>query len=303
MNNASSSPSAPHLFCFGFGYVAHDLARTLKAQGWKISGTTRDPDKRKQMKDEGFSAYLFDQDTPLGDPKLFMKGVTHVLVCAPPNDAGDPAFVLHGDDLLELPDLKWLGYLSSNSVYGDRQGGTVDETTRANPTSKRGSRRIKAEDQWMELCEDGLPVHIFRLAGIYGPGRSAVESMAVGIARRIYKEGHAFSRIHVEDIVKVLIASMNAPKPGEIYNLCDDEAAPSHEVIAHAAHLMGREPPPMIDYEDANLSPMAASFYNDNKRVKNDKIKNDLNITLTYPTYREGLVQCYEAWKEREGDS
>jgi nucleoside-diphosphate-sugar epimerase len=223
--------------------------------------------------------------------------VTHLLVSTPPDDHGDPTFLMHADDILALPTLKWVGYLSSTGVYGDRDGGWVDESSEVRPTSKRGSRRAKAEDQWMSLFfKNGLPVHIFRLAGIYGPGRSALDSVRAGVARRIDKPGHAFSRVHVDDIVQVLIASMNKPNPGAIYNIADDNAAPSHEVIAHACELLGLAPPPLIPFDEADMVPIARSFYADNKRVRNDRIKNELGVELLYPDYRSGLAACL-AWE------
>jgi len=230
---------------------------------------------------------------------LWLKDTTHLLISTPPDREGDYAFEAHADDILRLmPNIKWVGYLSTTGVYGDRDGAWVDETSEMRPSSIRGTRRVMAEEQWLSLLKDAkLPVHIFRLAGIYGPGRSAIDSVRVGIARRIMKAGHAFSRIHVEDLVNVLMASMNNPHPGQIYNLADDEAAPSHEVIAYAARLLGRDPPPLVRFEDANLAPITLSFYSDNKRVSNAKIKKDLGVTLKYPNYRLGLEACVDAEK------
>lgn len=288
---------AQKLFCFGYGYSCDYLGYALQQQGgWDIAGTTRDISKKAMMAERGIKAYIFDYAKPLNDTDLFLDGVTHMLISTPPDDEGDPVFMMHEDDIVRLPSLKWIGYLSSTSVYGDRNGEWVDETDEPVPNTKRGSRREKAEQQWLSLYKShGLPVHIFRLAGIYGPGRSALDSVRAGVARRIYKEGHVFSRIHVDDIVGTLLASMANPQPGEIYNVCDNEAAPSCDVIAYACELLGIEPPPVIPFEEADMAPIARSFYKDNKRISNDKIKNQLGVTLRYPDYKSGLKGCLEA--------
>ena len=285
------------LFCFGYGYTCDYLGHELLQQGgWDVAGTTRDVEKRELLKTRNIEAHLFDWQTPLPDPLLALQDVTHLLISTPPSDDGDPTFLLHAEDILKLEKLQWIGYLSTTGVYGDRDGEWVDETSELRPSSQRGSRRKRAEDQWLSLFEQyQKPVHIFRLAGIYGPGRSALDSIRAGMARRIEKPGHAFSRIHVEDIVNILRASFAKPQGGQAYNVCDDEAAPSHEIIAYACELIGRPPPPLIPFEQADLSPLARSFYSDNKRVKNDKIKQELGVALKYPTFREGLKACQDA--------
>lgn len=285
-----------HLFCFGYGYTADYLGHLLSDRGWKISGTTRSCEKRDELKSRGIEAHLFDFEKPLLDPLTIMDGVTHLLISTPPADEGDPAFNLHSDDLAKLRSLKWVGYLSTTGVYGDRNGEWVDEKSEIRPTSRRGSRRAEAESQWMSLNDaESFPLHIFRLAGIYGPGRSALDSIRAGVARRINKPGHVFGRIHVEDIVQILDTSMQNPKAGEVYNLCDSNPAASHEVIEYACELLGRPCPPLVDFEDANLAPITRSFYMDNRRVRNDKIKSDLGITLKYDDFRAGLRGCKEA--------
>lgn len=292
-----SDPVKKSLFCFGYGYSCDWLGHMLQPTGmWSLAGTTRDNDKRRHMKEQGIRSFLFDYDQPLEDPLLFLRGTTHLLISTPPDDDGDPTFRMHAEDILRLESLEWVGYLSSTAVYGDRDGGWVDEDSELRPNSKRGSRRKKAEDQWLSLQRDyDLPVHIFRLAGIYGPGRSALDSVRAGVARRIKKEGHAFSRIHVEDIVQVIMASMDKPKPGSAYNLADDRAAPSYEVIEYACNMLGLTPPPLMPYDEADLAPITRSFYADNKRIKNDKIKTELGVTLKYPTFEEGLEGCLKA--------
>lgn len=294
--------NSPHkLFCFGYGYTATFLGEALKSRGgWSLAGTTRSTAKRDTLKNVGVDAYRFDKEKPLGDPNAALKDTTHLLISIPPDADGDFVYTLHADDILaQMPKLKWVGYLSTTGVYGDRDGAWVDEDSERRPSSIRGTRRAMAEDEWLSLFKSSsLPVHIFRIAGIYGPGRSAIESVRVGIARRIMKPGHAFCRIHVDDIVSALLASMDNPNAGQIYNLADDEAAPSHEVIAYAARLLGKDPPPLVRFEDANLAPITLSFYSDNKRVSNDKIKERLGVTLKHPNYRAGLEACLAIEKQ-----
>lgn len=283
------------LFCFGYGYVCDFLGQALRDEGWAVAGTSRDSDKREMMRNAGVSAYLFDDERPLGDPLYVLKDVTHVLISTPPGKEGCPAYLAHGDILSSLPNLEWVGYLSSTCVYGDRDGGWVDEYTETTPTTIRGTRRCKAEEQWRSLRRrENLPLHVFRLAGIYGPGRSALDSVRAGIARRIEKPGQVFSRTHVDDIVQIIRASIAQPNPGAVYNVCDDNPAPSYEVIAYACEKLNSPVPPLIPIDEADLPPMALSFYSDNKRVHNDRIKTELNVTLKYPDYRSGIDQCYD---------
>jgi nucleoside-diphosphate-sugar epimerase len=277
--------SQEKLFCFGLGYSAQVLAQRLSALGWIITGTSRD----------GNGGTLpFDRQHPLRGPGEEMAGTSHLLLSVPPDGDGDPVLASHGDDIAKLKDLRWLGYLSTTGVYGDHGGGWVDEATPTAPAgqlNRRSQWRVAAEQAWLEWAAGlGLPMHIFRLAGIYGPGRSALDNLRQGKARRIIKPGHVFSRIHVDDLATVLQASMAHPNPGAIYNVCDDEAAPPQDVIAHAAQLLGQTVPPDVPYDAADLSPMAASFYKDNKRVRNDRIKRELGVRLRYPNYRVGLA-------------
>lgn len=282
------------LFCFGYGYTASFLAERLKPFGWKISGTTTDPEKRDFMKKNGIEAALFDQSRALGDPHRIFEGVTHILLSIPPGAEGDIAFDLHAADILSIPTLEWVGYLSTTAVYGNQDGNWVDEDTPPAPASRRGSLRLRAEQQWQSLHQnDALPLHIFRIAGIYGPGRSAIDAVRAGTARRIEKPGHVFNRIHIEDIVQALIASMNKPKPGRIYNLADDAPSPSHEVITFACNLLGLSPPPMIPFDQSDIAPIVRSFYKDNKRVRNVRLRNELGVELLYPDYRAGLQACF----------
>ena len=277
------------LFCFGLGYSALALARRLIASGWSVTGTCRSADRQARLRAAGFAAVLFDRDRPV-DVAL-LDGITHLLVSVPPDAAGDPVLEMHGHDIAVLPALSWLGYLSTTGVYGDRGGGWVDETAALLPTGERGRRRVAAEQGWLDLWRGhGVPVHIFRLAAIYGPGRSAFDALCAGTARRIDKPGQVFSRIHVEDLASVLTASIERPRPAAVYNVCDDDPAPPAEVVAHAAELLGSELPPLVPLDTAGLSPLARSFYDDNKRVANRLIKTELGVALRYPDYRTGLA-------------
>jgi nucleoside-diphosphate-sugar epimerase len=244
----------------------------------------------------GIEAFAFDRGRPLDDPGAALAGTTHLLSSVPPDAEGDPVLDCYAADIAALPGLVWAGYLSTTGVYGDRGGGWVDEDSALEPTGARGRRRLAAERAWLALQRDhGVPVHLFRLAGIYGPGRNALQTVRAGNAKRIDKPGQVFSRIHVEDIATVLEASIARPDPGRAYNLCDDDPTPPAEVIAHACALLGQEPPPLVPFEDAELSLMARSFYRDNKRVSNRRIKEELGVALAYPDYKTGLKALLEA--------
>lgn len=282
------------LFCFGLGYTARALADELLAAGWTVAGTCRTDDKRATLRARGIEAFAFDRGRPLEDPAGALTGVTHLLNSVPPDAAGDAVIDHHGGDLAALSKgrggPRWIGYLSTTGVYGDRGGGWVDEGSELRPTGARGRRRLAAEKAWGELGRGRrTPVHIFRLAGIYGPGRSALDAVRAGRARRIHKPGQVFSRIHVADIARVLRASMDRPNPGAVYNVCDDAPAPPAEVVAFACALLGVEPPPLVPFEAAELTETQRSFYADNKRVKNARIKEELGVRLEYPDYKAGL--------------
>ncbi|MDD9798385.1 MAG: SDR family oxidoreductase [Alphaproteobacteria bacterium] len=280
-----------HLLCFGFGFCAAALAKQLQAQNWQISATCRKAEKAGLLEKNAIRPLLLD------GTKLTPKQIgdaTHILLSAAPDEKiGDPILALAGEALQDMAaQFAWAGYLSTTAVYGDHGGAWVDENTPLNATTKRGHRRIAAEKAWQAT---DLPMHYFRLAGIYGPGRNALKSLENGTARRIDKPGQVFSRIHVEDIAQILMASMAQPNRGRAYNLCDDEPAPPQKVVEYAASLMKQPPPPLLPFDKANLSPMAYSFYSENKRVKNTRVKTELEITLKYPTYREGLTALWES--------
>lgn len=274
------------MLVFGHGYCAGFLTPLLRARGWQVLGTTRgDPDRVAQA---GAVPLIW----PGEDARLREEIATAdaILVSAAPGSGGDPVLAAFHDDLVGAKP-RWLGYLSTTGVYGDRNGGWVDEDSPLDATGPRGQARIRAEGDWQTLADRaGLPLHIFRLAGIYGPGRGPFEKVRNGTARRIIKPGQVFSRIHAEDIAQVLLASLDRPAPGTAYNLCDDDPAPPQDVLAHAAELLGLPPPPQVAFEDAQMTPMARSFYADSKRVSNRRIKEDLGIVLRHPDYRSGLA-------------
>jgi nucleoside-diphosphate-sugar epimerase len=294
---SSGQGAAKRLFCFGLGFSALTLAERLGARGWSIAGTVRTAEKHTALAARGIATHRFERGARLPDAARLLAGFDYILSSVPPDAAGDPVLDEHGADLAaQASHLRWVGYLSTTGVYGDRAGGWVDEASALEPTGERGRRRVAAERGWLALGEAaGLPVQLFRLAGIYGPGRNVIEQLRAGTAKRLRRPGQIFSRIHVEDIATVLEASMAKPRPGGIYNLCDDDPAAPGDVVAHAAELIGIEPPPEQSPDDAALSPMARSFWDDNKRVRNDRIKSELGVRLGYPSYREGLAAILRA--------
>lgn len=271
------------LLSLGHGYSAQALAARLVPQGWRVIGTTRKPEKFAQLKAAGVEPLLWPCDL-----SQVLNGVTHVLTSAGPDEAGDP-ILRESRAAIEAAksQLEWVGYLSTTGVYGDRDGGWVDEDSELDPATERGQRRVKAEREWLDI--DGLPVHIFRLAGIYGPGRGPFAKLRKGIAQRVIKKNQVFSRTHVDDIAQVLAASIAQPNPGRVYNVCDDDPQPPEIVIEYAAELLGMDPPPAVPFETAKMSPMARTFYSDSKRVRNDRIKVELGVTLKHPTFKAAL--------------
>jgi len=273
------------LLSFGHGYSARALTRLLLPLGWRVIGTTRAADKAAGLAEAGVEARLF----PGTDLRADLDAASHLLISAGPDAQGDPVLNALGPEIAaRAGQFDWVGYLSTTGVYGDHQGGWVDESTPLTPSTRRGAWRKAAEEAWSAI--PGLNLHIFRLAGIYGPGRGPFAKVRKGTARRIIKPGQVFSRIHVEDIAQVLKASIERPNPGAAYNLCDDDPAPPQDVIAHAAELLGLPVPPAVDFDEAEMTPMARSFYAESKRVRNDRIKDELGVTLTYPDYRAGLA-------------
>ena len=286
---------ASSFFCFGLGYTGLALVRFLQQQGWRVGGTCRDEQKQQLLISQGIETYCFrsaDKLEALWNERL--ADFTYVLYSIPPH--GDCCRDYYTALFPTLSTLVWFGYLSTTGVYGHTDGAWVDERSVLRPTVTRQKRRVLVEKNLLDLSSQyGVPVHIFRLAGIYGPGRNALESVRARTAQRIDKVGHVFSRIHVEDLVRILYASLSRPNPGSLYNVCDDEPTSQRTVIEYASVLLGQAPPPVIAFEDAELSPMAASFYQDNRRVCNQKIKQELGVVLKYPNYRLGLQSLRES--------
>ena len=273
------------LLCIGYGFSARALTPLLLPLGWSITGTTRSAERAEAMRAEGVTPIIW----PGADLDDALKAASHLLISAAPSPGV-------GDPLLASLDLgaygfDWVGYLSTTGVYGNHDGAWVDESTPLTPSTGRGVLRVAAESAWQAT---GLPLHIFRLAGIYGPGRGPFSKVRNGTARRIIKAGQMFSRIHADDIAQVVAASIAQPRPGAVYNLCDDDPAPPQDVLAYAAELLGLPLPPEVDFDAAEMTPMARSFYAENKRVRNNLIKSELGVRLKYPSYKEGLQSLLE---------
>jgi nucleoside-diphosphate-sugar epimerase len=279
------------LFCFGLGFSAGALASRLLADGWTVAGTTRTAERCKALRSQGIDAVVFDGETVTAPLLQALQDTTHLVDSVPPSgDAACPTLEVLGPQIAAIESLDWVGYLSTTGVYGDHGGAWVDETTPLSPNLERSARRVAAEEAWLVMHERfGLPVHVFRLAGIYGPGRGVLEQVRKGRARRIVKPGQVFSRIHVDDIVGTLLASMARPHPGAVYNVCDDYPEEPAVVVVYACELLGVALPDPVPFEEADLSDMARSFYADNKRVRNDRIKDELGVVLMYPSYLEGM--------------
>ncbi|ABG30314.1 SDR family NAD(P)-dependent oxidoreductase [Roseobacter denitrificans] len=272
------------LLSLGHGFSARALATRLIPAGWRVIGTTRSADKAAEIAQTGVEPLIW----PGADAETVLQDATALLISAGPDKDGDPVLrQLHAQIASHAKQFQWVGYLSTTGVYGDHGGDWVDEDTPLTPSTARGQARVEAEAAWQAI--PGLPLHIFRLAGIYGPGRGPFSKVRAGTARRIIKKGQVFSRTHVDDIAQVLEASIRQPRPGAIYNVCDDNPAPPQDVIGHAAELLGLPLPPAVDFETADMTPMARSFYAESKKVRNDLIKRELGVVLKYPDYRSGL--------------
>ena len=285
MNSSDHSALPPgRLFCFGLGYTGARLARALRSSGWQVSGTSRDAGVMRELAADGISG------TSLEDA-VIPPGTSHMLCTIPPSEAGDPVILSHAKHIAAVRGIVWLGYLSTTGVYGDRGGETVDESDTPAPGNARSRRRLAAEQAWLDLGRaHGISVQIFRLAGIYGSGRNVLGMVRAGTAKRIDKPGHRFSRVHVDDIVQTLMASMAKPRAEAIYNVCDDEPAEPAAVVSYACELLGVAPPPLEKFDATTLSAMAQSFWAENRGVWNGRIKRELGVTLAYPNYRAGLA-------------
>ncbi len=280
------------LFIFGMGYSALHFASTRKSDYARISCTVRSSDKREALRAHGFDAHCFGSECVDETLAGALSDADRVLVSIPPAAEGDPALAAFAAQLRVSPNLKSIVYLSTIGIYGDHGGAWIDERTPPRPSTPRSQWRLHAEEQWRKLgAERDLPVHVLRLAGIYGPGQNALVNLRAGTAKRIVKAGQVFNRIHVEDIARTIEAAFAYERAGDVWNVADDEPAPPQDVVTYAAGLLGVEPPQEIDFETAQLSPMARSFYSECKRVSNATIKEKLCVQLAYPTYREAFAE------------
>ena len=269
---------------FGHGYTAQALTPHLNEKGWTVFGTSRSKDNFSDIEKSGATPILWGSD----QLRSVIKEAALVLSSVAPKDGNDPVIQMYGEDLKEnSSQIKWAGYLSTIGVYGDTKGEWVNESSPLKPSTNRGIARVNAEKKWLK--NNFLPSHIFRLGGIYGPNRGPFQKVLQGKAVKIIKPGQVFSRMHILDIVQTLLASMSQPKPHSIYNLCDDNPAPPQDVLSYAAKLLSVDQPPIVRFEDADLSEMARSFYAENKRVSNQLIKSELGVDLIYPDYKVGL--------------
>ncbi|KTD68373.1 MULTISPECIES: SDR family oxidoreductase [Legionella] len=279
-------------FIFGFGYTANRLAEKLIQLGFAVVGTTR----QERKKTTNHSPVITLIDFEASDIKYYLSQSTHILISVPPIPGIGDLILSNYSDLIKqyAAHIEWIGYLSSTGVYGNYQGNWVDESSICRPQSSSGILRLEAENAWLSYARyNKLPLHIFRLAGIYGPERNPLERIQSGKKYSIYKEGQMFSRVHVDDIVSILLASIKKTNPLSIYNVADDEPAASHVVDAYAASLLKQVPLPLILFEEASLSPKEQEFYLSNRRVSNEKIKRELNIVFRYPSFREGLSKIW----------
>lgn len=279
-----------NILILGLGYSAGFFARAALARGWEVTGTVRSAEKAAELSREGIRTLVFGGFAVSSALAKAVAEADAVLVSVQPSEDGDPALGPLRAALTTAPKLRWIGYLSTIGVYGDQGGAWIDEATPPAPTNARTRQRVAIEEAWLTLGRDsGKPVQIFRLSGIYGPGRNAIGKLREGKATRLIKPGQVFNRIHVDDIAGVLMASLAKPRNGAVYNVTDDEPGPPQDVITFAAELTGLKPPPEIPFEQAELSPMAASFYGESKRVSNMLVKQELGYAFRYPTYREAL--------------
>lgn len=284
-----------NLFIFGMGYSAQHFARTRMRDYARISCTVRGSDKREALRAQGFDAHCFGPERRDETLAAALAGADRVLVSIPPAAEGDSALAAFAEALRASPNLKSVVYLSTIGIYGDHGGAWIDERTIPKPSNPRSLWRLAAEEGWRKLgAQLDLPVHVLRLAGIYGPGQNALANLRAGTAKRIVKRGQVFNRIHVEDIARTIEAAFLYSGAGDVWNVADDEPAPPQDVVTYAANLLGVAPPPEINFETAQLSPMARSFYSECKRVSNSAIKERLGVRLAYPTYREAFADMLQ---------
>ncbi len=288
-----------NLLIFGVGFSGLEIARAALAQGARVSGTTRSAEKAARLAARGIEPLVFAEGADLDPIKQRLKTVTHLVAGIAPDRSGDPVLnALRPVIAHEMPGLEWVGYLSTVGVYGDHNGAWVSEETVCQPVSARSHERLKAEEGWLELCQEiDKPLAILRLSGIYGPGRNAFVNLANGTARRIIKPGQFFNRIHAADIAGAALMLAERLKAG-LFNVTDDEPAPPQDVVTYAAKLMGVIPPPEIAYDEAEMSEMARSFYGEVKRVSNARIR-QTGYDFHFPNYRSALDDMWQNhnWK------
>ena len=281
------------LVIIGYGYSSAAIALDIWPRLAALHVTARSDDKVARLRGKGLDALRFDGEALSPELAEALNHATHLLVSAPPGEAGDPLLITPGFLDLAFPLLKRIAYLSTVGVYGDHDGAWVDETSSLKPVSLRSRQRVAAEMAWQAFAaERCLDLGVFRLSGIYGPGRSAIDNLSAGTARRIIKPGQVFNRIHVGDIGGAVAMALCHQGPLGVFNLTDDEPCPPQDVVTYAARLLGVELPPEVPFEMADLSPMGRSFYGENKRVSNARIKAAFGYAFRYPTYREGLAGC-----------
>ncbi len=277
------------VFIFGLGYVGRPLGHRLAAAGWQVRGTTRTPSRLAAQAEAGWQIHEFADDRPLADPDAALDGVDALITTITAIGGSDPVLDAHGELIADFKG--WSGYVSATSVYPDTPDGFCYEDTPTGPATARGRARVEAEQRWLDL----LGTEIFRAAGIYGPGRSPFDALRDGTSRIIEHRGQVFNRIHVEDICRVIEAAMAQPRRGRIINLADNKPAPQGDVVRHAAGLIGVEPPQPQSLEEANLSPMARSFYVSRRKVASKVIGPELGLDLLYPDYESGLAAILKA--------
>ena len=277
------------VFIFGLGYVGRPLGHRLAAAGWQVRGTTRTPSRLAAQAEAGWQIHEFADDRPLADPEAALDGVDALITTITAIGGSDPVLDAHGELIADFKG--WSGYVSATSVYPDTPDGFCYEDTPTGPATARGRARVEAEQRWLNL----LGTEIFRAAGIYGPGRSPFGALRDGTSRIIEHRGQLFNRIHVEDICRVIEAAMAQPRRGRIINLADNKPAPQGDVVRHAAGLIGVEPPQPQSLEEANLSPMARSFYVSRRKVASKVIGPELGLDLLYPDYESGLAAILKA--------
>ena len=277
-----------HLFIFGLGYVGQHLARALYQKGWQITGTTRNPKRLEPNVPDDWQILKFEDGRQIADLNAHLSSASHVITTISALAGYDPVLRTHKEELRAFSG--WVGYVSATSVYPDQEQGFIDESVPAAPSTKRGLARLISEQEWQEACH----AEIFRVAGIYGPGRNAILNLLEGSARIIEKEGQLSNRIHQTDITNIIMTAMAKPRASRIINLCDEEPASQGEVVRYAASLLGIKPPTPIAYEDAELTPMSRSFYISKRRLRSVIIGPELGIKLSYPTYRDGLRSLLE---------